>query len=246
MSDVAPKVEPLTNFMGGSTQSIGAFSTTPTSHSRTETSTTTTPSAAAMVGKTHREIQSSLYSKPTGKRHVVRAKKDFINKHGGAQWEALDKIESAIKRGFKGKRMRRKQDEEMDETTQAKQSFVEAEDQKRLAMMQDYFAQKTEEYKEKMEESLAGYRCKRQRVHSGEASRQEKASGQSVFQNTQNFYNQMQHDGTLWFHKLYQRLKQSKTKEKAMLNYDHILMSEAFTMDRFIQEEAEEEVDVGA
>eukprot|EP01083_Nonionella_stella_P293886 999341_1 len=114
MSDVAPKVEPLTNFMGGSTQSIGAFSTTPTSHSRTETSTTTTPSAAAMVGKTHREIQSSLYSKPTGKRHVVRAKKDFINKHGGAQWEALDKIESAIKRGFKGKRMRRKQDEELD------------------------------------------------------------------------------------------------------------------------------------
>eukprot|EP01083_Nonionella_stella_P293885 999338_1 len=183
MSDVAPKVEPLTNFMGGSTQSIGAFSTTPTSHSRTETSTTTTPSAAAMVGKTHREIQSSLYSKPTGKRHVVRAKKDFINKHGGAQWEALDKIESAIKRGFKGKRMRRKQDEEMDETTQAKQSFVEAEDQKRLAMMiQDYWAQKTEEYKEKMEESLAGYRYKRQRVHSGEASRQEKASGQSVFQ----------------------------------------------------------------
>eukprot|EP01083_Nonionella_stella_P293888 999344_1 len=264
MSDVAPKVEPLTNFMGGSTQSIGAFSTTPTSHSRTETSTTTTPSAAAMVGKTHREIQSSLYSKPTGKRHVVRAKKDFINKHGGAQWEALDKIESAIKRGFKGKRMRRKQDEEMDETTQAKQSFVEAEvrrkqdeemdettqakqsfveaeDQKRLAMMQDYFAQKTEEYKEKMEESLAGYRDKRQRVQSGEASRQEKASGQSVFQNTQNFYKQMQHDGTLWFHKLYQRLKQSKTKEKAMLNYDHILMSEAFTMDRFIQEDIDKE-----
>eukprot|EP01084_Bolivina_argentea_P314951 545568_1 len=171
-----------------------------------------TPTGSSRGGLTYRDVQESMYPPPIGQKHNIMGRKKIPSIPN------INNIQSAIQRGIKHNRKIEKSRNFSGGMNEEQTREVSEADAQRLEMMNKYFADKIDEYKDMIEKCKEDARKKREKNKS-EGVRKINALG--PFMMSKKFYNMMEADISQVYI-AYRRLS-STSSAKKMGSYDHIM-----------------------